>query len=91
MKRYFECIKGPYNLSDTERVGIVSAEDWYKGIHNTIMQMYIRPDDFVVAKWFEYSDGEIDHAEGFVTIAICKELSDAEILIREKLPHGFNI
>jgi hypothetical protein len=85
MKREFDCIDGPYNINDIERIGIISAEQWFKGVNQTILQIYIRPNDFVVGKWVEYDDGITAHAEGFVTIAICKERKDADILILNRM------
>jgi hypothetical protein len=85
MEKYFDCILGPFNLNDTERIGIVSAEQWFQGVSQTIMEIYIDPDDFVVGRWFEFSDGVTDHAEGFTTIAICKELTDANTLVQERV------
>lgn len=80
MKRNFECLVGPYSLNEHERIGIIDAEEWYKGIPNSIVQLYIRAEDFVVAKWSEFDDGQTAHVEGLTTIAICKELADAQLL-----------
>lgn len=92
MQKYFECLEGPYNLSDTERIGIIRAEDWFKGIQNTITQIYIRPEDLVVGKWSELSDGIANHAEGFITMAICKEWRDAKLIVlSRRYPYSFDL
>lgn len=65
-------------------VGIVYARNWYGNDLYCVMHSMIMPDDFVVAKWSDFHDGQKSNIEGMTTIAICKELEDAELIFNSK-------
>jgi hypothetical protein len=69
-----------HNISKTSCffIGIVKAGEWFEKI-----PFPFQKDDFVVCQWFDYH-GQNSHFEGKTTIAVCKELTDAEVLYEHK-------
>jgi len=65
-------------ISDTEIVAIVKAKHWFEinsQFFNTIFA-----NDYIVCRWHDFHDGEKSNIEGKETIAICRELGDAELI-----------
>lgn len=60
---------------------IVKAKDWYDKI--VFERITILPEDFIVCKWSDFHDGEKSNIEGKITIAICREMEDAELIWRK--------
>lgn len=63
-------------------IGIIKAGDWF-GITEKFYNV-LTPSDFVVGQWFDFHDGQSSHIEDRVTIAICKNIEDAELIYNEK-------
>lgn len=70
------------SLSDVKRIGIVPAKYWFDKVHSTQL---IQPDDFIVAYWSDFHDGQKSNIEGKTTIAICRNLADAELIFKRHL------
>jgi hypothetical protein len=65
-------------------VGIVYARNWYGNDLHSAVRLMILPEDFVVGKWSDFHDGQKSNIEGMTTIAICKDLEDAELIFNSK-------
>jgi hypothetical protein len=71
-------------IDDIQYVGIVYAKDWFEYKNLSAFPYHILRDDFVVCKWLDFHDGQKSNIEGMTTIAICKELKDAELIFNSK-------
>jgi hypothetical protein len=79
MEKIFNTIKQK-KITDVQFVGIIHAENWF-----TFPVKYpIGPQDFVVMQWYDHHDGINSHLEGKETIAICKQLKDAERIYKSR-------
>lgn len=65
--------------SDVNVIAVVPAKEWFKDQFEAgNVPFFIREDDYVVAKWHDFHDGQNSHIEGKQTIAICKSKQDAQ-------------
>lgn len=65
--------------------GIVLAKDWFKSWFEADIMPVILPDsDYIVCEWYDYHDGFKSNIEGASTIAICRNLEDAELIYNIK-------
>lgn len=71
-------------ISDTRFIGIIPADIWFKEVN---FKYPVLPDDFVVASWSDYHDGEKSNIEGKTTIAIFRSIKNAELFFNS-INHG---
>lgn len=54
------------------------VKDWFEEID---LPYFIQKKDYVVGYFYDYHDGEKSNIEGLTTLAICKKIDDAKIIM----------